>query len=78
MIGLRFSLVLDFGMGAAARARHGIRRREDSAQRMKAGMRAAASYPVPALPAGLGWGPLEPEDCVGGLGEPEHNRGARQ
>lgn len=74
MVGFRFSLMLDFGVGPAASTRYGVRRREDSAQRMEKGRRAL----VPPLPEDLSWGPLEPEKLGGGFGEPEHSRGARQ
>ena len=66
MMGFRFSLVLDFGVGAAARTRHGVRRGEDSAQRMEEARRAA----VPPLSEDLGWGPLEPENFSRSLASP--------
>lgn len=71
MMGFRFSVVLDFGVGTAARARHGVRRREDSAQRMEERRRGAAVPPlVPPRPEDLGWGPLEPERISREFGAP--------
>lgn len=63
MVGFRFALVLELGVGTAARVSRGVRRREDSVQRMEEGMRAAAPRPT-ALPLSeeLGRGPLESED----------------
>lgn len=77
-MGFRFSLVLDFGVGSAAKARHGVRLREDFARRMEEGRRVAASRPVlPPLPEDLGRGPLEPENLGREFGEPKRSRGAR-
>ncbi len=63
MVGFRFSLVLDFGVGTAATgrscARHGY-----SARRLEEGRRPAVSSRPAALPLPeeLGRGPLELED----------------
>ena len=78
MIGFRFSLILDFGVGAAARVRNGVRRWEDSVQRMEEARRAAVSRPVPPPSEDLGWGPLEPENLGGGFSELKHSRGVRR
>jgi hypothetical protein len=77
MVGFRFSLVLDFGVGTAASARHGVRRRDDSAQRMEEGRRAAVPCSA-ALPLceELGRGPLEPEDFGQELSCSAHSRPA--
>lgn len=75
MMGFRFSLVLDFGMDTAARARYGVRRREDSAQRMEEGRRAAAPCSMALRRCEeLGRGPLEPEDFGQELAEPMRSR----
>jgi len=74
MLGFRFSLVLDFGVGAAAMVGPGVGRRENSAQRMEKGWRLAVS----PLPKDLGWGPLEPENADRRFGEPKRTRGTRQ
>lgn len=77
MVGLRFSLVLDLGVGTAATgkpcARHGYRVR-----RVEEGRRAVVLSPIPPRPEDLGWGPLEPEIGGCGVGEPQRSHGARQ
>jgi hypothetical protein len=77
MVGFRFSLVLDFGVGPAARATRGVRCQEDPGRRMEEGRRAAVLHSAPRLPGDLGWGPLEPEGFGRESGEPERSRGAQ-
>jgi len=76
MVELRFSLVLDLGVGHAARARPGVRQR-NSARRMEERRRATAVRPLSSLPPDeLGLGPLEPEALGRGYGEAERSHEA--
>ncbi len=78
MVGLRFSLVLDLGVGHAARARPGVRQR-NSARRRQERRRATPGRPPSSLPPDeLGRGPLEPEDFGRGLDATIFNSGTRE
>ncbi len=76
MLGFRFSLTVDFGLGAATRISHGDTHvvRTQRSQ----GKRRALARPLLPLPEDLGQGPLERDDIGRGLSEQNLRSGARQ
>lgn len=67
MIGFRFSLVLDFGLGAAdGRAAQSSRRGLAETAKERTRRQSAGEGPHPGR---LGQGPLEPDDFYGRIGE---------
>lgn len=77
MLGFRFLLMLDFGAGTGARARHGFGCRDCAQRRREETRRGVASQPAALqLPEELGWGPLEPEHFGRGSRKPKLSPGA--